>query len=221
MESDLILKILTALAGGVVPLLITVVGYLFGTRSTSEQAKKSAQDVAHAESRVEAEPEKAKPAWDLARATLEAYFSRNLAQIASIFWLSVSVMVIGFGIIVVGVFQAVTTPNAVSAAAIPTAAGILTEFIGATFLFIYRSTIQQAIDYSKTLERINSVGMAMQILDTMPDTTHASDLKSKTKAALVELLVRQVHSSREHPVKLQNTQRRKRKDSEPEAPNDR
>ena len=68
----------------------------------------------------------------------------------------------------------------------------ITQFIGATFLFIYRSTIQQPINYSRTLERINSVGMAMQILDTMPDATTPEDLKSKTKASLVQLLVQQV-----------------------------
>jgi hypothetical protein len=75
-------------------------------------------------------------------------------------------------------------------------AGVITEFIGATFLFIYRSAIQQAVDYSKSLERINSVGMAMQILDTMPNTPDPGvpeDLKSKTKATLVELLVQQAY----------------------------
>jgi hypothetical protein len=72
---------------------------------------------------------------------------------------------------------------------------VITEFIGATFLFIYRSTIQQASSYSRTLERINSVGMAMQILDTMPDGAKPDDLKNKTKAALVELLIRQAHQA--------------------------
>src|SRR5262249_2025374 len=143
--------------------------------------------------RVEAQPEKAKPAWDLARATLESYFNRNLSQIASIFWLSLFVMIIGFGVVIFGILESMKTPSAIAPAAIATAAGIITEFIGATFLFIYRSTIQQAIGYSKTLERINSVGMAMQILDTMPDKTESADLKSETKARLVELLVRRVY----------------------------
>jgi hypothetical protein len=42
--------------------------------------------------------------------------------------------------------------------------------------------------------------MAMQILGTMPDTTQVSDLKSKTKARLVELLVRQVYADGEKPM---------------------
>jgi len=124
--------------------------------------------------------------------TLEAYFNKNLSQIASIFWLSVLVMVAGFAILLYGIWRSVQTPDVLGPATIAGISGIITEFIGATFLFIYRSTIQQAVNYSKTLERINSVGMAMQILDTMPDDANPTDLKSTTKADLVKLLVQQV-----------------------------
>jgi hypothetical protein len=68
--------------------------------------------IAIAESKAEAEPEKAKPAWDLARATLEAYFSQNLSQINYIFLLSVCVMIVGFGIIIWGISQAIQSHQA-------------------------------------------------------------------------------------------------------------
>lgn len=155
------------------------------------------EKIAEAESKVADEPTQITPAWDLARVTLEAYFSRNLIQITAIFWLSVAVMVVGFGIIIWGISQTIQSPDSVVPAAIATGAGVITEFIGATFLFIYRSAIEQAINYSKTLERINSVGMAMKILDTMPDETKPDDLKSKTKANLVELLIQQANKGSE------------------------
>ncbi len=155
------------------------------------------EKIALAESKVADEPSQVTPAWDLARVTLEAYFSRNLRQITAIFWLSVVVMVVGFGIIVWGISQAVQSPDSIAPAAIASGAGIITEFIGATFLFVYRSAIEQAINYSKTLERINSVGMAMKILDTMPDETSPDDLKNKTKANLVELLIQQANKGSE------------------------
>lgn len=155
------------------------------------------EKIAEAELKVADKPTQITPAWDLARVTLEAYFSRNLNQITAIFWLSVAVMVVGFGIIVWGITQAIQSPASVATAAISTGAGVITEFIGATFLFIYRSAIEQAINYSKTLERINSVGMAMKILDTMPDEAKPDDLKSKTKANLVELLIQQAHKGSE------------------------
>lgn len=158
------------------------------------------EKIAKAEERVDASPEKVKPAWDLARVTLEAYFNRNLGQISYIFWLSVVVLIVGFAIIIWGISQALSSPNVVAPAVITAIAGVITEFIGATFLFIYRSTVQQAINYTKTLERINSVGMAMQILDTMPDETKEGDLKSRTKALLVELLVKQVSETSKENV---------------------
>jgi ABC-type multidrug transport system fused ATPase/permease subunit len=160
------------------------------------QTKRINQELDRAKAETQAAPEKSKPAWDLARATLENYFNRNLFQISSIFLLSVGVMLVGFAIVAVGISLAIQHPdtkNAISPSSIATISGIITQFIGATFLFIYRSTIQQAINYSRMLERINSVGMAMQILDTMPDATTPEDLKSNTKALLVELLVRQVY----------------------------
>src|SRR5262249_13355836 len=160
---------------------------------TKAQIRQTEQTIERAKSEVQSQPDKSKPAWDLARATLELYFNRNLSQIGSIFWLSVAVMLVGFAIVGFGISLAITRPEtAITPASLATISGIITQFIGATFLFIYRSTIQQAINYSRTLERINSVGMAMQILDTMPDTTTPEDLKSKTKASLVQLLVQEV-----------------------------
>jgi hypothetical protein len=175
----------------------TLVGsVLLITRSIDRGQGRAEKRVVEAEKRVEIAPQQAKPAWDLARATLDQYFQRNLGQIRAIFLLSVIVMLVGFGVICFGVLRAFQSPAALLPATIASLAGVITEFIGATFLFIYRSAIQQAVDYSKSLERINSVGMAMQILDTMPNTPDPGvpdDLKSKTKATLVELLVQQAY----------------------------
>jgi hypothetical protein len=138
---------LVAIVGAVGAILsAALAASLTSTWRARIEARKATEAITQAESRIEAEPEKAKPAWDLARVTLESYFNRNLSQIASIFWLSVFVMIIGFAVIVVGIFESITKPATVTAGAIATAAGIIIEFIGATFLFVYRSTIQQAGD---------------------------------------------------------------------------
>jgi hypothetical protein len=175
----------------VVPVALAV-GAVF-LKSSIEAQGRAERRVVEAEKRVETSPQQAKPAWDLARATLDQYFQRNLGQIRAIFVLSVIVMMVGFGVICFGVLRAFQSPAALLPATVASLAGVITEFIGATFLFIYRSAIKQAVDYSKSLERINSVGMAMQILDTMPDPGEPVDLKSKTKATLVELLVQQAY----------------------------
>jgi nitrate reductase gamma subunit len=149
--------------------------------------------IIEAENKAEKEPEKSKPAWDLARVTLESYFNKNLTQVSAIFWLSVLVMFIGFGIIIWGITLAISKHDSSLPAIITGLAGVITELIGATFLFIYRSTMEQAVNYTKTLERINSVGMAMQILDTIPNNAKEGGLKNSTKATVVKMLMLQAY----------------------------
>ena len=126
--------------------------------------------------------------WDVAREQLEKYFGRNLSQIRSIFNFSVIVMIAGFVVMLWGLWRGLAS-NSVQPAFLATAAGVITQFIGATFLYIFRSAIQQATKYARTLERINSVGVAIQILNSIPDNATQADLKSRTKAAVVEALV--------------------------------
>lgn len=141
------------------------------------------------------------PVWILMQTKLVGYFDRNLNQITYIFWLSVVVMIVGFSFILFGIAQAFGSPQSGSAtqhlvqgassnltpAIVGGIAGIITEFIGATFLFIYRSTIRQASSYMKVLERINSVGMAMNILDSI--STNSQELQDRTKAEIVKQIL--------------------------------
>jgi hypothetical protein len=53
-------------------------------------------------------------------------------------------------------------------------------------MVIYRSTITQANAFMAVLERINRAGMAVQVLDSLPE---GSDLKSSTRAKLAVLLL--------------------------------
>lgn len=182
--------IFTAIVGIMIGIVGVFASYL-QFKQTLDNSRLSVKRIAQAESRVEAQPEKIKPAWDLARVTLESYFNRNLSQVTAIFWLSVTVMFIGFAIIIWGIAQAVQSPNGTLPAVITGMAGVITELIGATFLFIYRSTMEQAVTYTKTLERINSVGMAMQILDTIPNNAKDDGLKNSTKAVVVKMLMQQ------------------------------
>ncbi len=174
----------------ILAIMAAIGGFLLQHASTTKEARRAERSIKDAESNVREQPEKIKPAWDLARTTLEAYFNRNLVQVAAIFWLSVTVMTFGFAVTVWGLAQVLQEKDRLAIGLVVSGAGLLTEFIGATFLFVYRSTMLQASRYAVTLERINSVGMAVQILDTMPNTVAPNDLKTRTKARLVQQLVR-------------------------------
>ncbi len=121
-------------------------------------------------------PEKAKPAWDLASAKLEDYLARNLSQVRSIYYLVVLVMAVGFGFIGWGVYNVFSGAN-LEASLVAAVSGIFVQFIGATFLLVYRSTMEQAKDYVAMLERINAVGMSVQLVETIED----SDPKARDK----------------------------------------
>lgn len=185
------------LAGiGLILLCVYLVEILASRHPSADSASASPllqEELQRALARVQETPGKAGPAWDLARVKLELYFDRNLAQIKQIFWLSVGVMIAGFVFVLVSILLAFNGIDRQGAAASMTPAwiggiaGVITEFIGATFLFIYKSTAQQAASYTRTLERINSVGMATQILDTISEESR--ELQDRTKAQIVKLLL--------------------------------
>jgi hypothetical protein len=139
------------------------------------------------EVKAEKEPEKTKFAWDLARVKLEAYFDRNLSQVNMIFLVAVLVMIVGFSFILWGVMIAISKPEIIKTSYLAGISGIITEFIGVTFMLIYRSTMAQANQFMEVLERINTVGMAVQILDAIPN--ESTELKNSTRAEIVRLLL--------------------------------
>ncbi|MGG6294186.1 TRADD-N-associated membrane domain-containing protein [Leptolyngbya sp. AN02str] len=152
------------------PYILLILGFFLYFHT--EQASSKLEEKAYllAQERHRAEPSKAKPVWDMAQLTLESYFNRNLSQIRWIFWLSLGVMSLGFILILYGVALGYQRPEENwRIAAIGSLAGLITEFIGATFLFVYRSSIQQADKYAQILERMNFVGMAMQMLDSIAE----------------------------------------------------
>jgi hypothetical protein len=139
------------------------------------------------EERVREHPERPQLAWDLARTKLESYLDRNLAQVRSIYWLTLLVMACGFGFILYGVYQAFHAPEKLPVSIVASASGVLVSFIGGSLLLIYRSILAQSKDYVTVLERINAVGMAVQVIASIPES--GQDLKNKTTAELAKQLL--------------------------------
>jgi len=158
--------------------------YIYRVSLESEAKERKYEE---AEQRVKANPHETQAAWELARVKLESYVDGNLKQVRSIFWLTIFVMLAGFILIGFGVYTVIESPEKLAAAVIAAVSGVLVNFIGATFLVIYKSTINQAAEYVSILERINAVGMSVQILETLVDDTDR--LKQKTTAELVKQLL--------------------------------
>ena len=176
------------LASGAAAMIAITTSMLVGIyRRTSQLAEEAKTRIERIEVKAEKEPQKVKFAWELASAKLEAYFDRNLMQVFSIFVVAIFAMLVGFGFVLWGVWLAIKTPGQ-NTSWIAAISGIITEFIGVTFMIIYRSTMSQANAFMQVLERINTVGMAVQILDSIPEAD--GQLKNATRAELVTMLLK-------------------------------
>ena len=122
------------------------------------------------------------------------YLDRNLNQVAAVGILTCIVMLFGFGVIVYGLFEAFQDDKKLPVAIVSTASGVLVSFIGGTFLLIYKSLLSQAKENMLILERINSVGMSMSVIDSIRDDS--SELRQKTTAELAKRLLNLYGGSR-------------------------
>jgi len=141
--------------------------------------------VADAKKQTQEQSQRAKPAWDLASANLELYFERNRAQVSQVCRISIVVMAAGFFVVLFSVYLALQN-RGITPTLVAGISGIITQFIGATFMMIYRSTMTQTNEFMSLLERINTVGMAVQVLDSIPES---EKLKNETRAKIVSLLL--------------------------------
>jgi hypothetical protein len=150
----------------------------------AQQRRAKIEDV---EREIRAHPERPQLAWDLARTKLESYLDRNLSQVRSIYWLTLLVMISGFGMVTFGIYHAMNDPTRLPISIVASASGILISLIGGSFLLIYRSILNQSKDYVTVLERINAVGMAVQVIASIPESDVT--LKSQTTADLAKQLL--------------------------------
>ncbi len=118
--------------------------------------------------------------WEAAREKIQYYMHENLKQVRWIFRLTLIAMFLGFVIIICGAVLVYLNKD-VTPAIVVTLSGVLVEFIAATFLFVYRSTMEQARGYVNILERIYAVGMADMLVDSIETS---NKLRDQTRATI-------------------------------------
>ncbi len=124
-------------------------------------------------------PDQIYATWDVALNTLETYWDSNKQQNRQIFYLSVGATMLGFVVLVIAVaLKALGLGQTGDNVSI--VAGILSQFIGATFLLVYRSTVSQTGRFSEALERILTAGMAAAMVDTFEGAS-AEEISEKNR----------------------------------------
>lgn len=180
----------TLTAIGSILFIASVVSFIvISFLSSKEKEEHFQSNLIKAQEDIKQNPDKVMPAWDMAQLTLEQYFQRNLRQINMIFYTSIVVMVAGFFLIFWGSMMAVKNPDKNLIPILTATSGIITQFIGATFIFIYNSTVKQAMSYTESLEKINSVGMSIKILDSIELKEKQSDKLNDAKIEIAKILL--------------------------------
>lgn len=199
--TSITLAIISAVVAEIIPferlwfrIIAGVLGVIGGLLTLGIAAYQTAVDetareteVERVAERVREHPNEPQVAWELARIKLESYLNRNLRQIGWIFVLTLLVMFVGFIIVGYGVVRVYQSPENFKPSIVVTLSGVLVEFIAATFLLIYRSTMEQAKEYVNILERINAVGMSVQILDSIE--SDVDGLRDRTRAEIAKDLL--------------------------------
>jgi hypothetical protein len=175
---------------GLIALLIFFLA-LFLLHSMNRRWQQEEQQLKDAQTRAAENSEQASPTWEFAGTNLQQYFTRNLAQVRQVFYVSVGVMLVGFAFVLYGVYEQIALvhvdPNHISPPTwVASISGIITQFIGATFMVIYRSTMAQANEFVTVLDRINTVGIAVKVLDQIPNTDTE---KNAARADFIGLLL--------------------------------
>ncbi len=176
-------EIIAAMLGAISAIL--TFGVIAYQNFIEQEARKD--KIEQVEQRVREHPEKPQLAWDLARTKLESYLDRNLSQVRSIYWLTLLVMFVGFGFILYGLYNAFQFPDKLPVSIVASASGVVVSLIGGSFLLIYRSILAQSKEYVSVLERINAVGMAVQVISNIPEDNGA--LRDQTTAELAKQLL--------------------------------
>src|SRR5437879_282767 len=96
-------------------------------------------------------------------------------------------MIIGFSLIGFGLLKTYQRPSDLGISIVRSASGILVSFLGGSFLLVYRSVLTQTKGYVSVLERINAVGMAVQVIGTI--SAGSEDLKNEATVGLARQLV--------------------------------
>lgn len=190
-----------AFMGGGIAIMIVVA--VVGFQRYTEEAKGDLK-IEAAEQRLRDNPEEPQLAWDVAREKLERYLNRNLSQVRSIFLLTVFVMLVGFGLIGFGAYEAFHDPAHFPASVLSAVSGVVVSFIGGTFLVLYKATMAQASDYVTILERINAVGMSVQILKTLDEDP---ELKRQSMAEVAKQLLHMYSGGFSRRGKLQDSKK--------------
>lgn len=126
------------------------------------------------------------PIWKTSRFQLENQILEADKKAKWIFNLSIALIVIGFFGICFSIYFAINNSN-FNVALITISGAVITNFLGGTVMLMYKNSLLQLNKNIEILEKVNSVGMSLKILDTIKNNNREC---SKTKLEIAKKLIK-------------------------------
>lgn len=125
---------------------------------------------------------------DLSRKIFNRYYERNLRSSGWLLMITACVIVAGICLIGYGIIIVYNDPEKLSYSAIPVLGGAVTTFIGSTLLVVNKSLMDQGKEYAESLQRVNNIGIALSILESISsdEKDHRADISKKIVMALIK-----------------------------------
>ncbi|MEW9624510.1 TRADD-N-associated membrane domain-containing protein [Rhodanobacter geophilus] len=103
---------------------------------------------------------------------LEDYYHVNRSHLQWSFWSSLGALAIGLAVLVIGVIAIFRGSNSV-AAQIATVSGVLTQFIGAGFFYLYSKNLKQLNVFSQQIVKLQDTLYAIGLVAHLPEPRRA------------------------------------------------
>ncbi len=135
---------------------------------------------------------------------IDAYYSTNRAHVAWSFWASLTALMVGLVVLVVGVCLSFSG-NDQAISITTTAAGVITQFISAGFFYLYNKNLKQLNIFYRELLQIQDLFFALSLVGHIPESERLGIVqaligkilsRSGTSTSLTPDLVRALTESR-------------------------
>lgn len=117
------------------------------------------------------------------QSALEHYYEINKQHLQWSFWASLGELVVGLLVLAVGVEMALSGITSVHAT-LTTAGGVLTQFIGVGFFYLYSKNLRQSNTFFERLVKNEDTTAAIRLIDDLPEKNRL-DATEKLVYALI------------------------------------
>lgn len=118
---------------------------------------------------------------------LTEYYAINKSQARNSFRFSVFSIIVGLATLIAGIwlFYLSSTPN-IQLTAISSISGLLIEFIGGAYFYLYRKSLDQLNYFFEQLIRMQDIMLSIKLCEDFPDPARQAELKEKIIVTLIE-----------------------------------